>query len=211
MILPRGDRAPPGSTTRRARHLPPGKYLRKKFISPGNVHIAQGQDPDDNRCRIWMSPAGKGHRTRRSGHVFAPGDAGRGSRPGRNRKGAFHAPVHLTKTRDRPFPAPFRDPGQPGVPGEKGSDRSLRRQYIQQTARNSGGRPILFRTLKKNISGDAGGIGVRRYGAAIPGGRVTDPVEYVLFRVYEPHTVRGESERSWSTIGATKPAGPAHI
>ncbi len=42
-------------------------------------------------------------------------------------------------------------------------------------------------------------------------GREADPDEYIVSRVYEPHTVRGESERCGNTFGATGPAEPAHI
>jgi len=48
---------------------------------------------------------------------------------------------------------------------------------------------------KKDISGDTGGIGVRKYGAAPRVGREADPDAYIVSKVYEPHTVRGESER----------------
>lgn len=42
-------------------------------------------------------------------------------------------------------------------------------------------------------------------------GRGANPVEYVLFRIYEALTARGESERSGDSTGATRPASPAHI
>jgi hypothetical protein len=99
------------------------------------------------------------------------------------------------------------------VPINRGShdkDDSAVREYSSANDPDRGKRTS-SQTQKKVFSVMQEVFGVRRYRAALPGGRETDPDEYVPSRAYEPPTVRGESERSGNTPGATGPADPAHI
>jgi len=132
-------------------------------------------------------------------------------KPIKARMQADTGPVPQTESEDRSCRSRAVTSGNPGSPAKRAPGPSLR-SIFSEIARKPGRRTNfipdpkrIFSVIQEVLA--LGGI----LGLPVPGGRGADPVEYVLLQVYELLTVRCESERTRSIVGAAQPADPAHI
>ena len=173
------------------------------------VAIALGDTlvPPEGRGQSWRCPAGS-----RVPRIAPRGgiQQTRKKETYRSRDASGYGSGSSNRKRRSILSESCRDIRQPWVPGEKGPG-PISSEYLLRDRPETREADQFHPGSQKDIFGDTGGIGVRRYGAAIPGGRGADPVEYVLLQVYELLTVRCESERTRSIVGAAQPADPAHI